>query len=1676
MELPDKLNEKRTDYFPNGNISFVLREVKYNSGQKYVKVPSNANPAELIIFMRDVWKLECPMIVLSVLTGRSTDKEWQSRKTMSAFKSAIKNAAVNTNMWVLTHGMNFGITRIIGEAYNEEFNSRAVSTSTTAGQKWTKGDPSLPLVLVGICETHLIANADLFNGDNIKYTIKGGMLRNNKAELNPYHTHYILVDDYDKDVVPNLPSTGSLNLRAKIERKIVRSEPLRTGRFTKTLISEPRTLASRHPMFYYNLGTDSSHTITLHKPNNLMSTTQSRSDERSAMTVTTAGGSDIKHIISGTATNVETPISTTPGQPSNQQTTSQIDEDKDMLRDVVPIVCMVIGGGLTTLRDIAERVHLDIPILVCKGSGLAADILASVHEELSDNSDPDFDSKMIRNEISRRMCDAFPTTEQPILDECLNAVMQVINGCSMRQRIFHSRLEDPSALGAQYSANTVLSVFDTRNWKTDPTKLHKELLLTLLNCQRVQRKKQFTMSRDQVYRQMQLLLDWNAPDLMQLEIFEQEDIPVYAIPVHIFEQAFVRPKREAFVELFLDRNFQIQRFFSCGRIRRWMLLNQWSFFHEVCVNQLLKGYDCLENYDIDDDISPLINLIFQRLTGLFNIFRPIELKTNLNTTHMIRLVSPETQTFTSLTLLAALLNRHDLARVLLKRTDCPIPTSLFCSLLYAKLAHYCREPFLKQQLKDQSSEMADYAVGILDLCFQSSDHCSAIEILDQPHPDFSNLTTIQIAYKSKVLQFLAHPLCQRWISQKYYGGLRFLDLSFGFFRLTLMIKVLCSAILVIPSIWWVTLESTEDFCYNTNCQQKEETHQPNTENDISGLENQQHCVCKMDNCICKASIQVTSPSDGMANAYKDTFNYRKFDEFPFDYSNRWLIMRKLWSAPITKFYFNFVAYIIFLLTLGLATLWPSCGNLFLDTMIGIWVCLMTVELSRCTYINFTASDGYMAITHSVIDICLHVTFLISFLWTRLIGNWSESASVLDSKFVMCLGVLYFTYRVPFVYMAISETLGPQLVWLEYTIKHDFADFVKLLLLAIFAGGVTINAMIYPFWPIDHNAFSRIVARSFLAMFLTEKADLENNPASTCVPPDPDSKICVEQSSGASSIANIGKFTPNTLVYTMRNLTPSCPTPTFRGWIFTLQHFILMKLFLMTMLYAMFNNSSLSIAKYSSLVWMFKRYENVMAFKTTSTLPPPLTIFYYLASLYKYLRKNWPTYNSVKKWLSDYVRYRWNKATSLLNRFRIKFNKHKEKKKRALNKNLDDISLQFVIENDSCTDRNTDANKEVDGDDKSKHEPPLIEDENFDSTSSNTTRHVSGKDGNYWRLLAQDYIGKREEGLLTMKTTTGADSDSLIGIRKKLLGESSHSFTQNHQIEMVKLNMNHVKDHVNLIEKSVDKLSEKMQTVQEDIGRMSEQVASNKQNILFDIQSMYNRLCPLLIDKETDELTVYTDSAEAVRSGLTKWNALDTIELRYGITKTLDRRSWQINSESGLPTQYKIDAETKLPICPWLSSSNRNVELKQQILIESVPPHGLNLFGPNHEIRLLLIRKSLFKIECVFLKNLDNNLYLIPKRIVQCPLHDKQYAVANNILRSIFPEAAQLVTITLSPLWRGYVSDDIQNSQTAWVEAEYWISDMSNTNPDLLTTMNTLAEWISLEDSALLSLVRAYLEI
>lgn len=80
------------------------------------------------------------------------------------------------------------------------------------------------------------------------------------------------------------------------------------------------------------------------------------------------------------------------------------------------------------------------------------------------------------------------------------------------------------------------------------------------------------------------------------------------------------------------------------------------------------------------------------------------------------------------------------------------------------------------------------ALGVLDISYTDAS-AQAYSMLSRPIPDFNNKSTIEIAYESNYLNFIAHPCCQKWLTSKLYGSIQVTELDWGICRLPYWFKV-----------------------------------------------------------------------------------------------------------------------------------------------------------------------------------------------------------------------------------------------------------------------------------------------------------------------------------------------------------------------------------------------------------------------------------------------------------------------------------------------------------------------------------------------------------------------------------------------------------------------------------------------------------------------------------------------------------------------------------------------------------------------------------------------------------------------------------------------------------------------------------------------------------------------
>ncbi|XP_038558702.1 transient receptor potential cation channel subfamily M member 6 isoform X1 [Micropterus salmoides] len=144
---------------------------------KYVRVAVDSKPEVLLQLMLREWQMERPKLLLIVQGG--SENFTLPPKVKQAFSKGLITAAVSTGAWILTDGINTGVSKYVGEA-----------VKTFGGHDLRKRNT------VGITPWGVIDNnVDLIGRDVFRPYQPLGNPLSKRACLNGFHSHFLLVDD-----------------------------------------------------------------------------------------------------------------------------------------------------------------------------------------------------------------------------------------------------------------------------------------------------------------------------------------------------------------------------------------------------------------------------------------------------------------------------------------------------------------------------------------------------------------------------------------------------------------------------------------------------------------------------------------------------------------------------------------------------------------------------------------------------------------------------------------------------------------------------------------------------------------------------------------------------------------------------------------------------------------------------------------------------------------------------------------------------------------------------------------------------------------------------------------------------------------------------------------------------------------------------------------------------------------------------------------------------------------------------------------------------------------------------------------------------------------------------------------------------------------------------------------
>uniref|UniRef100_A0A8C7YRB9 non-specific serine/threonine protein kinase n=1 Tax=Oryzias sinensis TaxID=183150 RepID=A0A8C7YRB9_9TELE len=148
-----------------------------DTATRYVRVAVDSKPEALLQLMLREWQMERPKLLLTVQGG--TENFVLPPKVMQAFSKGLITAALSTGGWILTDGINTGVSKYVGEAV-KVFGGHDLRKRNTVGiTPW------------GVIDN----NMDLIGRDVFKPYQPLGNPLSKRVCLNGFHSHFLLVDD-----------------------------------------------------------------------------------------------------------------------------------------------------------------------------------------------------------------------------------------------------------------------------------------------------------------------------------------------------------------------------------------------------------------------------------------------------------------------------------------------------------------------------------------------------------------------------------------------------------------------------------------------------------------------------------------------------------------------------------------------------------------------------------------------------------------------------------------------------------------------------------------------------------------------------------------------------------------------------------------------------------------------------------------------------------------------------------------------------------------------------------------------------------------------------------------------------------------------------------------------------------------------------------------------------------------------------------------------------------------------------------------------------------------------------------------------------------------------------------------------------------------------------------------
>uniref|UniRef100_A0A8B9DY84 non-specific serine/threonine protein kinase n=1 Tax=Anser cygnoides TaxID=8845 RepID=A0A8B9DY84_ANSCY len=864
----------------------------------------------------------------------------------------------------------------------------------------------------------------------------------------------------------------------------------------------------------------------------------------------------------------------------------------------VPVVALVFEGGPNVILTVLDFLQESppVPVVVCEGTGRAADILAYVHKQTEEGGN-------------------VPEGAEP---EIISTIKKTFNfGQSEAVHLFQTLLEC-------MKKKELITVFHIGSDE------HQDIDVAILTAL-------LKGTNASAFDQLVLTLAWDRVDIAKNHVF------VYGQQwlVGSLEQAMLDAlvmDRVAFVKLLIENGVSMHKFLTIPRLEELYNTKQGptnpTLFHlvrDVKQGNLPPGYK-INLIDVGLVIEYLMGGTYRctytrkRFRAIYNSLSGNNRRSGRNPSnttpqmckshesfgnradkrekmrhnHFIKTAQPykpkidtgaeegkkkrtkdeivdiddpETRRFAyplnELLLWAVLMKRQKMALFFWQHGEESMAKALVACKVYRSMAYEAKQSDLvddtSEELKQYSNEFGQLAVELLEQSFRQ-DETMAMKLLTYELKNWSNSTCLKLAVSSRLRPFVAHTCTQMLLSDMWMGRLNM--------RKNSWYKVILS-ILLPPAILLLEYKTKAEMSHIPQSQDAHQMAMDDSENNFQTAADEIPMEVFKEVRI----LDSTSEKHDMETPAKP---------------KRLPITQKFYAfyhAPIVKFWFNTLAYLGFLMLYTFVVLvkmeelpsvqeWIVIAYIFTSAIEKIREIFMSEAGKINQKIKVWFSDYF-----NISDTVAIVTFFIGFaLRFGAKGNFGENTYRENYVFVAgrityCLNIIFWYVRL-LDFLAVNQQAGPYVMMIGKMVANMFY-IVVIMALVLLSFGVPRKAILYP-----NEAPSWTLARDIVFhpywMIFGEVYAYEID-------------VCANNSE--SQVAHL--CGPGTWL-----------TPFLQAVYLFVQYIIMVNL-----LIAFFNNVYLQVKAISNIVWKYQRYHFIMAYHEKPVLPPPLIILSHMASLF-----------------------------------------------------------------------------------------------------------------------------------------------------------------------------------------------------------------------------------------------------------------------------------------------------------------------------------------------------------------------------------------------------------------------------------------------------------------------------